>query len=83
MPKIHHFTRKQLKSKKASNFKHGDMIKVSNYIIHIVCKNGTRDNSPPTPFKCWVEDYNTFKSLDCTPGVRGGRPYYIDDFLHR
>lgn len=82
MSKVYKFTRKQLKSKNASDFKHGDMIKVGNYIIHIVYRSGGRVHTTPTSFS-WVEDYNTFKALDCTPGVRGGRPYYIDDFIHR
>jgi len=82
MSKVYKFTRKQLKSKNASNFKHGDVIEVGNYIIHIVYKSSGRVKPTPTSFS-WVEDYRTFKSLDCTPGVRGGRPYYIDDFLHR
>lgn len=82
MSKFYRFTRKQLKSKKASDFKHGDLIEVGKYIIHIEYKSGKRVKSSPTSFS-WVEDRNTFKALDCTPGVRGGRPYYIDEFLHR
>lgn len=82
MGNVYKFTRKQLKAKKASHFKNGDMIRVGNYAIHIAYKSGGRTHNTPTSFS-WVEDYNTFKALDCTSGVRGGRPYYIDDFLHR
>ena len=82
MGNVYKFTRKQLKSKKASDFKQGDMIRVGNYIIHIVYKNRGKIRKSPT-LGSWVEDARTFRSLDCTPGVRGGRPYYIDDFLHR
>jgi hypothetical protein len=82
MSKFYKFTRKQLRSKKASDFKHGDAIEVSNYLINIAYKSGGRVRSAPTAFS-WVENAHTFKALDCTPGVRGGRPYYIDDFLHR
>ena len=82
MSKMYKFTRKQLKSKNASDFKHLDEIRVGNYLIHLSYKSGGKAHTTPTSFS-WVEDYKTFKTLDCTPGVRGGRPYYIDDFLHR
>ena len=83
MGKVYKFTRKQLKTKKASDFKHGDMIKVGNYLIHIMYKSiGSKTKTTPTA-NSWIEDYHTFKALDSTPGALGGRPYYIDDFLHR
>ena len=78
MGKIYTFTRKQLKSVNASVFGVGDMVNVGAYTIHIEYKTAS-----DIPLYSWVEHTRTFKSLDCTPGVRGGRPYYIDDFLHR
>jgi hypothetical protein len=82
MGKVYKFTRGQLKTENASNFKQGDMIIVGNYLINIIYKSGGRTRTTPT-LESGVEDYSTFKACDCTPGVRGGRPYYIDDFLHR
>ena len=38
---------------------------------------------PDTIFAQIVEDKDTFRILDATPGVRGGTPYFIYDFLHR
>ena len=83
--KFYRFTRKQLRSKKASDFKHGDEIEVSKYRIHIAYKRGGMGGmvwDSPSAFS-WVEDAHTFQALDCTPGMQGGRPYYIDDFLNR
>lgn len=82
MPKINHFTRKQLKTKNASDFKHGDMVLTGNYVIHIKYKGNGKTHKSPS-LHSYVEHRYTFKMLDCTPGVRGARPYYIDDFLHR
>jgi hypothetical protein len=33
--------------------------------------------------KSTVFSYNANKDLNCTPGTRGGWPYYIADFLYR
>lgn len=67
-------TRAELKSKKASDFKEGDLVFVSKYIIHI-------EYGPyPKPLQSWVETTDG-KILDSTPGVQGGWPYYIDAFI--
>jgi len=69
---------KELRTLKASQFKDGDVIKTSNYYIHI--KYGNFD----TPALCtWIED-DSFNSIDCTPGSsKGFTPYFIDDFKNR
>ena len=72
----------QLKKKNGTDFKHGDCINVGNYIIHIRYKSGKRKFKTPASFS-YVENRKTFKMLDATPGMAGGRPYYLDDFLHR
>ena len=75
---LYNFTSKELRQIKASQFKEGDIIKVSKYYIHI--KYGQYDIPS---LMTWIEDEN-FKSIDCTPGgSRGFTPYYIDDFKSR
>lgn len=71
-------TSKELRQIKASQFKEGDIIRVSRYYIHI--KYGQYDIPS---LETWIEDEN-FKSIDCTPGSgKGFTPYYIDDFKSR
>ena len=78
MGKVYRYTREQLKSKKASSFRQGDAVRVGKYMIQI------QYGPYSTPsLRSFVEDYNTGRILDVTPGVAGGRPYYIDDFLGR
>ena len=73
---LYAFTRKELRKIGASQFKSGDLIKVSKYLLHIEYGNYN------TPSLCtWLENYNTFKEMDSTPGC--GTPYYIDDFKSR
>ena len=73
---LYGFTRKELREIGASQFKSGDLIKVSKYLIHVEYGNYN------TPAMCsWLEDYNTFVKMDCTPGC--GTPYYIDDFKNQ
>lgn len=76
--KFYILTPKDLMRLKASQFREGDIIRVSNYYIHI--KYGNFD----TPSLCtWVEDRN-FKPINCTPGSgKGFTPYYIDNFKNR
>ena len=70
-------TSSELRKAKASDFKEGDIIKVSKYYIHI--KYGQYD----IPMCSWIENEN-FKAIDCTPGSSMGfTPYYIDDFKSR
>lgn len=72
---IYNFTRKELKTKNASDFKEGDIIKTGKYNIFI------QYGPYKTPaLKTYIET-EAFKLLDCTPGL--SRPYYIDEFLHR
>ena len=77
---LYRFTRKELKERKASEFEHGDHINVSHWTIWI--RYHDKENIYISPsFLSWVEERNTARFSDCTPGA--GRPYYIDDFLHR
>ena len=75
------FTRAELKQQKASNFQEGDVIEVSKYYIYIkyIDRKGIKWDHPS--WASVIENRNTYKLLDCTPGA--GRPYYLDDFLHR
>ena len=79
---LYKFTRKELKEHKASEFKHGDYILVSHYIIWICYHNDKNIYETPSLLS-WVEERKnmTSKFIGCTPGA--GRPYYIDDFLGR
>ena len=75
--KKYHFTRAELKKKRALDFKEGDWVLVGKYVIYIKFGNYT------TPYLCSEVGLinEPFKRLDCTPGVTNGRPYYIEDFL--
>ena len=69
----YNFTRAELKTKKASEFKEGDVIKTGIYYIYI--KYGQYDR----PSLCSYHQREDFKPCGCTPGC--DRPYYIDIFL--
>lgn len=69
------FTRQQLKEKKATDFKEGDVIKTEKYYIFIKYGNYK------TPSLRSYHEREDFKPCGCTAGV--DRPYYIDDFLSR
>lgn len=77
------FTRKELKTKKASDFEEGDVIKTGIYYIHIHYRThrGAKIVQYNTPSLCSYHERNDFGPCGCTPGV--DRPYYIDDFLNR
>jgi len=72
---ISRLTRQELKTRCPRDYADGDVIHVSKYLIHL--KKSARGNS----LKSWVETIDG-KILDCTPGTRGGWPYYIADFIH-
>jgi len=70
------FTRQELKTKKAADFEEGDTVRTGKYLIRI------RYGDYPHPsLRTTVELYDKFKMISSTPGVRGGRPYYINDFI--
>lgn len=69
------FTRRELKKKRASDFKEGDIIKTGIYYIYIKYGNYTK------PSLCSYHERKDFKPCGCTPGC--DRPYYIDDFLNK
>ena len=72
---LYRFTRAELKNKKASEFKEGDVIKTGIYYIYIKYGNYKR------PSLCSYHEREDFKPCGCVPGC--DRPYYIDDFLNR
>ena len=51
------------------------------YIINLIFSEKFKDSNDQYGWKSTVEDGETYKILDCTPGIE--RPYYIDDFLNR
>jgi len=74
-------TKKELGAIKASDFSEGD-------IVDVIDKNGDLlyfifiEYGPyKIPLKTTVTDKN-YNYLDCTPGVKGGWPYYIANFIH-
>lgn len=72
---LYTLTRKELKTRKASEFKEKDIIKTGIYYIHI-------EYGPyAKPALCSYHERADFKPCGYTPGV--DRPYYIDDFLSR
>ena len=76
--KLYNIPTKAIRQMGASQFKEGDIIKVSKYYIHI--EYGRYDIPS---LETWIED-NNFRAMDCTPGSSYGfTPYYIDDFKNR
>ena len=79
---IYKFTRKELKNQRASDFKDGDSIDVSRWVIYIRYIGTKEEGIYDKPsLLSWVQDNNTGVFIGSTPGA--GRPYYIDDFLER
>jgi len=76
-------TRKELKSLKASDFKSGDRIECRKYLLCIEYTSRDKLHTYSTPMCSYIINMYTGEMLDCTPGVTGGRPYYINDFLGR
>ncbi len=72
---VYNHTSKHLRKLKASDFAEGDTIFVGNYTINI------RYGEYRKPLKSYTE--KNYKALNCTPGVQGGTPYFIYDFLGR
>jgi len=79
---VYRFTRKELKKENASDFKHGDTINIGKYIIYIKYREDSKVYKKANLLS-YIEDRDTFEILDTTPGVAGGTPYYLDNFLHR
>lgn len=78
---LYKFTRKELKTKKASDFKEDDIIKTGIYYIYIKYKSEKYGSRYNTPSLCSYHEREDFKPCGCTPGC--DRPYYIDNFLSR
>ena len=76
-------TRKELKNMAASSYKAGDRIECGKYFICIEYTSRDGKHTYKSPMCSYVIDMYTGKTLDCTPGVVGGIPYYIKDFLGR
>jgi len=75
------FTRKELNTKNASSFKEGDIITIvdknKDYIYTIDIHYGNYK----IPMATTVSDRN-YNVLNCTPGTKGGWPYYISNFIY-
>jgi hypothetical protein len=73
------FSRKELKTKKVTDFVHGDVIICNKkYYIHIRYRDGKYEYDNPS-----LLSYVTTRegeTLDCTPVER---PYYIEEFIYR
>ncbi len=77
-------TRSELKTLKATNFKHGDVIHVSKYYIYICYGTYEEPNKYKSPSLCSYTELEDGKRLDCFPGSSSGfTPYFIDDFKSR
>ena len=77
-------TRQELKTMKASDYKHGDVVNVSKYYIHIRYGTYEEPNKYNIPALCSYVELENGKRVDCTPGSSVGfTPYYIDDFKGR
>lgn len=77
---LYNFTRAELKNKKASDFKEGDVIKTGIYFIHVYYKTKDGKRSYDRPSLCSYHSREDFKPCGSTPGA--DRPYYIDTFLN-
>lgn len=75
------FTREELKTKRASDFKEGDIISVGIYFIFIHYESFNGNGRYKTPSLASYHERHDFKKTGCTPGVN--RPYFINDFLGR
>lgn len=76
-------TKKELKSLSAKSLRHGDIVEVGKYYIHIKYGTWEEPDKYDIPALCsFVEFKPNGKRLDCTPGTSYGmRPYFIDEFL--
>jgi hypothetical protein len=63
------------------DIKEGDMIDILNNSGNIVYTINVSFGEYKRPLKTTVQG-NDFNLLSCTPGVKGGWPYYIADFIH-
>ncbi len=78
---IYKLTRSELRQRKASDFKEGDIIKTGIYYVHIHYKSKDGKYKYDKPSLCSYHEREDFKPCGCTPGA--DRPYYIDDFINR
>lgn len=83
--KLYKLTNKEIAKMKASDFKSGDTIYVTDaksgkikYIIEL-----NKGQYKTFGLKTRVMDADTFKYLTTPGSSKGFRPYYIDDFIHR
>jgi len=73
--------RSQLSKIKAVDFKENDLIDVVDKDGCLLYTINISFGPYSVPMKTFVTDKN-FNILGCTPGTRGGWPYYIADFIH-
>jgi len=76
--------RKELKTMKASNYKHGDVVRVGKYFIYIQYGTYEEPDKYDIPSLCSYVELENGKKLDCFPGSSAGfTPYFIDEFKNR
>jgi len=80
MPTLTTFTRKQLSKSRAKDFKEGDLIDVLDKNNDVIYTINISYGEFKSPLRTTVvdKDYNL---LGCTPGTKGGWPYYIANFI--
>lgn len=86
--KLFKITNTELRIKKPSEFDKNALIDIFDtksgrhiYVIHLKFSEKYKNSETPYGWESWVENAETYKPLDCTPGVE--LPYYIAEFLHR
>ena len=77
-------SRQELKTMKASDYKHGDVIHVGKYYVNIQYGTYEEPNRYDIPSLCSYVELENGKKLNCAPGTSSGfTPYFIDEFKSR
>ena len=77
---IYELTKAELRLRSVKDFRDGDIVEVGKYQIFIKYTD-REERVYSNPLCTYVE--KDYKQLNCTPGVKGGWPYFIYDFIHR
>jgi len=73
---VYKITKKELKELFIEDFEEGDLIRVGDYLISVEYGQYSHPSLKTTVSK-------DFQELGCTVGVRGGRPYFLDNFISK
>lgn len=74
-------TRKQLSELKSTDFLENDIINVLDRNNEVIYTIHISYGQFKLPLKTTVTDKD-YNLLGCTPGTKGGWPYYISNFIH-